>query len=45
MTNRLKRNNLEQANAELQEVQRIASKTLENILVKDDIIRGRRAAS
>ncbi|KAL7721057.1 hypothetical protein QTN25_001501 [Entamoeba marina] len=36
MTSRLQRNHLEQANADLQDIQDIASKTLENILVKDD---------
>ena len=39
-TNRLQRNNLERANADLQEIQDIASRTLEHILVKDEKLKG-----
>ncbi|EMS15517.1 hypothetical protein KM1_074410 [Entamoeba histolytica HM-3:IMSS] len=36
MTSRLQRTNLERANADLQDIQDIASKTLEHILVRDE---------
>ena len=36
MTSRLQRNNLERANADLQDIQDIASKTLEHIMVREE---------